>query len=284
MSSTTNSQVDKFLSEFNQLKSDIETNITSATSIDCQQDGSLTTKLQKLERLLNEQAAYLPPYTCKVSQESLDSIRRQINEKRGTETTKKKFTFGKNRPATNVTTAPVTTIFGDQPSDQEESKKENVVISSKLGINNLNGQSLTIEREQFHDKDFELDSMVNCVINMPGSPVTLFLRNLTNCSINCGPVSSSVYVDSCKDCTFSLAFQQLRIHTSTNCKFYVNAKTKPIIEDCKSMYFGQYNYKYDELQSDLNTCGFTPETENLYMQVVDFNWLSSEPSPNWSVL
>ena len=60
--SNTNAQVDQFLQAFNQLKSEIESNLTSATSTDCQQNGLLTTKLACLERLLSESAAYLPPY------------------------------------------------------------------------------------------------------------------------------------------------------------------------------------------------------------------------------
>lgn len=281
MSSNTNAQVDKFLTAFGQLKSEIECNLSSATSTDCQQDGSLTTKLANLERLLNESAAYLPPYTCKVSQESLDSIRKQINEKRGTENPKKKFTFGKGK--TTTTTA---SIIDQRVQDSKNESKvdDKLIIASKIGTRGLTGECLTLERGKFHGKDYELDSLVDCTINMPGSPMTLIIRNLTNCTVNCGPVSSSVYVDSCKNCSFSLAFQQLRIHTSTDCRFHVNAKTKPIIEDCKCTYFGEYSYQYEELTDDLASCGFTPQTENLYNQVVDFNWLSSEPSPNWSLL
>lgn len=264
-------RVDQFMEEFNSMKNGMERQLLAANP-----DVTwLTFELPKMEKLLSESAAFIPPYTCKICQESVDSLRKQINEKRGFEAPKKKFTFGKKA------SAPAVAVNAQEKSCHEVNVMNR---SSLLGRRNLTNEQLTLDRQEFHLKDFELESLVNCTIHLPGSPMTLILRKLNNCEINCGPVASSIYIDGCTNCSFNLAFQQLRIHSSLNCTFYVYAKTKPILENCKAMTFGVYNYVYEDLEQDKRGTGFTNETENLYNQVVDFDWLSTEQSPNWSVL
>ncbi len=117
----------------------------------------------------------------------------------------------------------------------------------------------------------------------------------------CGPVSSSVFVDDCKDCVFVVACQQLRIHTTTHCTFYVHVTSRSIIEDCSLITFAPYSWTYPELNEQFKVrptiiiCAYNvnqsmqisglDQSVNNWRIVDDFNWLAtSDPSPNWSIL
>lgn len=316
-SSPTTTYVNSFLAAFGKIKNEIEEQLPNATGQDFLQDGIITYNLSQLERELSEAAMFLPTYTCKVSQESLDSLRKIINTKRQATIQRRKFTFGSARKSTSSnsgmnTSSTVTTTrtgctgnltsscaisSGDEESGSasDSSNSTSTSYSSSLpsleyfksikaGTRNLVGEQINISRSDIHGIDYELESLENCTIDLPGSPSTLYLTELTGCIINCGPIPTSIYVDKCNQCTLALATQQLRIYGSNQCTFLVDVKSKPIIEDCTELSFGKYNYFYKEIESDFDSCEFTIESENCYDQVVDFNWLSSVPSPNWSVI
>ena len=69
-----------------------------------------------------------------------------------------------------------------------------------------------------------------------------------HCSILCGPVSSSVFIEDCKDCTFVVACQQLRVHGTVQSLFYLHVTSRAIIEDCQQVSFAPYNLTYPELE------------------------------------
>ena len=131
--------------------------------------------------------------------------------------------------------------------------------------------------------EFHLLKGENCKIEIQGKLETLRIIELNNCEIFVGPVARSVSVDYCKDCIFQLASQQIRIHNSSKCTFYVLAKSGPIIEDCTEMKFGKYSYTFSSVNSLLEETNL-PETQNNWDQVRDFNWFKSTPSPNYSLI
>ena len=124
----------------------------------------------------------------------------------------------------------------------------------------------------------------------------------------CGPVSSSVFVEGCKECVFVVACQQLRIHTTTLSAFYVHITSRSIIEDSSTVTFTPYSWSYPQLEEHFKVCiglclglDFTisfsvcvcvcvqvsglDQSTNNWQLVDDFNWLAStEPSPNWTIL
>ena len=108
----------------------------------------------------------------------------------------------------------------------------------------------------------------------------LRLEELTNCTVLCGPVSGSVYVDKCQGCTIFVAARQIRIHRSVGCDFCVCTARRvarcsesrmravrlrltrnvlsattlvsgPIIEDCSSMRFAPFTFRYPALDAHL---------------------------------
>ena len=63
-------------------------------------------------------------------------------------------------------------------------------------------------------------------VKILGNPGTLHATNMENVIILCGPVRTSIFVENCKNCTFVVACQQLRIHTTTQSNFYLHVTSK----------------------------------------------------------
>ena len=73
----------------------------------------------------------------------------------------------------------------------------------------------------------------------------------------CGPVSSSVFVEDCKDCVFVVACQQLRVHSTTNSQFYLHVTSRAIIEDCQKVSFAPYSWNYPDLEQHFEVRFYT---------------------------
>jgi len=91
------------------------------------------------------------------------------------------------------------------------------------------------------------------------------------------------FIENCTNCCFGLASQQIRIHTSTNCDFYLRVKSNPIIEDSNTVRFAPYNFSYNGILDQLKETALDQETEK-WANVEDFNWLKLQRSPNWSIV
>ena len=73
--------------------------------------------------------------------------------------------------------------------------------------------------------------------------------------------------------------------------FYLTAKSNPIIEHCCDLGFGLYIHpisntpalSYIGWQEDAEGAGLLA-CKNLFDQVLDFNWLKQDKSPNWNVV
>ena len=129
-----------------------------------------------------------------------------------------------------------------------------------------------------------LTNLTNCTVIMKSNPITLHMTHLGKCFLWMGPVQTSIYLDHCNDCQFSLACQQLRAHNSLNCRIYLHVTSKGIIEDCNSVQVAPYNFEYEGVEEQFRKIGLDTETNN-WNQLDDFNWLASDqPSPNWSIL
>ena len=133
-------------------------------------------------------------------------------------------------------------------------------------------------------KDVHLTDLTDCTIKLYGALLTLHINKLENCKVFCGPVSSSVFVENCKDCTFVLACQQLRVHTTLDTRFYLYVTSNAIVEDCQRVGFAPYNWDYKEMTEHFEFSGIG-DKENNWALVKDFNWLRTDlQSPNWYII
>lgn len=70
------------------------------------------------------------------------------------------------------------------------------------------------------------------------------MTGLQDCTIVLGPVRGSVFIENCKNCSFSIASQQQRIHNTSKSLFFTACASYPIIETCSDLLFGTYNISY----------------------------------------
>lgn len=250
-------------------------------------------EIQLLKNYLLQSKIFLKVYDIRRAQENLQMLENEASELEMKLLPKKKFGF-KNRRIVK------------KPSDKEHditdglkdlqisesinsSSKQNNKLSSKYGDNacmllSKVNEQLVLDAENVNKNDILLSDLIKCTIRIYGTPSTLHMVNLKQCTILIGPVTSSVFAHDCSECVFAFACQQLRLHSSTDCTIYLHVTSRAIIEDCTKIYVAPYNWSYEDQTNHFNLAGLDPKMNN-WNCIDDFNWLSSEKhSPNWSIL
>jgi hypothetical protein len=97
-----------------------------------------------------------------------------------------------------------------------------------------------------------------------------------------GPISGAAHITNCHDSEISLACHQLRIHETTNTKFFVHVGSNPIVENVSAAGFAPYNVEFPGIEQLMTAAGLT--SKNLWENVQDFKWHKAERSPNWYVI
>lgn len=283
-----------FHAEFTKEKSLIETELNELggekQSVSSTERGNvialfdnLSFRVSKLQRFVSESALFLPPYELKTAQNMLVILQHKIQGKRDEKLPKKKFAFRSNKKATKN---------GAQQSKKEEndlkkdskSDSELVIELAACKFVGASGEMLKKENEEINSKDVALADLTDCTVLLYGAPSAVHISKLSNCKIFCGPVPGSIFIRDCINCTFVLACQQLRVHSTTDSEFYIHVTSKAIIEDCSTLKFAPYNWSYSNIDDHYFESGLTKERNN-WDQVDDFNWLAADVhSPNWSII
>lgn len=164
------------------------------------------------------------------------------------------------------------------------SKKDNKWDEKLFGFDSQEDKVLSLENEDLFQRDVALRNLKNCTIGLRGVMGTLHLTNLDSCIVLTGPVTSSVFIEKCTNCTVVAACQQLRMHTSNKCDIYLHVTSKGIVEDCSNIRTAPYNLTYEDLEKHFNMSCLDRNSNN-WDRLDDFNWLAPDiPSPNWSVM
>jgi len=229
---------------------------------------------QKLQKFLSDSAMFLTSHDISRSQEEINQLLQKIKESREKCVPKKKFAFGKKTKKSEKAS--------EKPT--AEPKKVVSVAINECNFSDKSGETLIKTQNEIGNKDVALARLSDCVVKLYGSPSALHIDKLDRCTILCGPVSGSIFMDHCTDCTLVIACQQLRVHHTTRTQFYLHVTSRGIIEDCNSVQFAPYNLKYDDIDKHYLISGLD-ETKNTWDDIDDFNWLANDVhSPNWSLL
>ena len=110
---------------------------------------------------------------------------------------------------------------------------------------------------------------------------------MARCTVLCGPVSSSVMVDTCSDTRLAVSCQQLRTHSTTDTDIYLHTTARvrvlggtvlqmiqlinrllcqAILEDCRGVRVAPYNWTYPGMDEDYRQSGLD-RTVNNWQQV-----------------
>jgi len=228
----------------------------------------------KLQKYLTESTMFLPSHSVRKAGDVLSKLQSQIQEKRDLMLPKKKFAFKSKKKGTlpeKLTDKAVDTSAFDAISLAECRflDKENETLEMDTVVN---------------QKDVALANLKSCTVKLTGSPSAIHVNNLNNCTILSGPVSGSIFIRECTNCTFVVACQQLRIHSTTDTKFYIHVTSRAIIEDCSTVSFGPYNWTYPSIEEHYSLSGLD-KSRNSWNDIDDFNWLAAnQHSPNWSLI
>lgn len=240
---------------------------------------SVAKELQKLQTLVTEAQRFLPTYDKRVANEILNSLQESLTEKRNALLPKKKFAFKARKKNTGQKAA-----FKEEARDEVDLRLSINHPTIECGFVDRNSEDLVLTAAEVQSKDVHLLHLKNCVVKVFGNPSTVHVGHLSRCTVMLGPVSTSVFVDDCMDTTFRVACQQLRIHSSSDCTFYVHVTSRSIIEDSKRLGFAPYDWEYEDISKHFDLAEMSREINN-WMCVDDFNWLARDaPSPNWTVL
>uniref|UniRef100_A0A1B6DSI0 C-CAP/cofactor C-like domain-containing protein n=1 Tax=Clastoptera arizonana TaxID=38151 RepID=A0A1B6DSI0_9HEMI len=235
-------------------------------------------EIQILNKFLSVSTTFLSNYTIRKSIEKINSLEEKIKYLEDMLLPKKKFGF-KSRKT-------------EQKREKKLIDEVNVDVSKLIPLTNIistgysqkKNENLTLVNDDILKKDVELSHLENCTIKLFGNPSTMHITNINRCQIFCGPVSTSVFVENCNNCVFVFACQQLRIHSTHHCNFFIHVTSRAIIEDTDQVGFAPFSWKYNDLDKHFKMSGLDLELNNWNM-INDFNWLSSNvPSPNWRII
>ena len=238
---------------------------------------------ERLNKYINDSSLYLAKYNLKSVQTLLNSIRSKIDIKRDQLIPKSKFSFKsslKMKPKSVETVVKAIDQI-DSSNSKMESKESNPFFGFKNIVNCET--TLRMTKEETFGKDLQLDGLEKCRIEITGAPNTIKVNDLTDCQVFCGPTTTSILVANCKKCLFRICGQQIRIHGSTECDFYIHVTSRAIIEDSKQIRFAPFDWTYDEINEDFVSAKLDPNTNN-WQQIDDFDSLSDKPSNNWSFI
>lgn len=278
-----------FSSTFNSERASIEELLSSGSGADravlTQRLEEATVKTAQLQKFLNDSMAFLTPYDLRQAQAALQKLLTCLAETREEAMPKKKFAFRSRNKAAEK--APISDTASPQvvtTATAGSTKLDGVVPSEQCGFSNMSSEVLTKTAEEIHKQDVLLTHLSNCKVRLFGSPSTLHLKHIDSCEILCGPVSSSVFIDHCKDSTLAIPCQQLRTHNTSDTQVYLHVTSRAIIEDCHGVSFAPFSWSYPTLEEDFGVSGLD-QNRNNWDQVDDFNWLAAgTPSPNWTVI
>lgn len=239
-----------------------------------------TSRTLQLQKFLNDSVMFLTSYDLRRAQDALRELQAALADTREECLPQKKFGFRARTKAADRAPAPAP----DTPPPAAASKVDGAASPEVCGFSNMDGVRLTKTAEEIHKRDVLLSHLSNCRVRLFGSPSTLHLKHIRDCEILCGPVSSSVFVDQCRNSTLAFPCQQLRTHNTTDTRVYLHVTSRAIVEDCSGVAFAPFSWSYPTLDEDFAASGLDRNRNN-WDQVDDFNWLAAgTPSPNWTVI
>jgi len=280
---------DYIMKEINDLKTQIETKLDVLDTIEAKDELEIRLKelscdYERLHQFINESVLYLAKYNIKLCQTLLNSIRSQIDTKKDSLVPKSKFSFKSSIKRNVKNSDPIDSQLSSV--DQIDSSGSQLPSVQFIGFKNMSDcdQTLRMSSEECNSKDLQLEDLTNCRIEIFGAPNTLKINGLVNCSVFCGPITTSIFLSNCKDCVFKIAAQQLRIHSSYECKVYLHVTSRAIIEDSTQISFGPYDWTYEHILQDFKTANLDINCNN-WRLIDDFDCLvTDKPSNNWSFI
>ncbi|XP_073989311.1 tubulin-binding cofactor C isoform X1 [Rhodnius prolixus] len=283
------SQAEAFKTAFKEKQLEIDEALNSCHHLDGDRNkiaerlNEISRELNILSKFLSASSMFLVAYDVKICTKGIQQLHDKMVDIEAALLPKKKFGFSSRIDKKKDNNK----IIKDEIDTTENKCSPKITIkraSNSCGFTSRSNEELSLPHEEVFNKDVLLSDLNSCIVFIRGTPNTIHVVSSIKCKILTGPVATSVLVDTCTDTTFSMACQQLRVHNTLNCDFYIHVTTKAIIEDSQRVRFAPYNFYYPDLDIHFGLAGLKRDRNN-WQQVDDFNWLvSNKQSPNWSLI
>ncbi|XP_063702089.1 tubulin-specific chaperone C [Culicoides brevitarsis] len=271
--------IEYFEVTFNEKVREIQNNLNNLEQGDTNLPSTFTkigTSLQELQRYLSSSTFFLNDRKVQKCQETLKGLTALLEERKSKLIPKKKFGF-RNKTLVVAKDAQITSA--DDTDASATTKK-----LFDYSVHDKSNEIISFKGSDANEKDLTVANLDACLLDIEGHPGSLHLKNIQNCLIISGPVSRSIFVENCKNTTFQIACQQLRLHSSRECDIYLHVTSRGIIEDSSEIRVAPYSLNYDGISQDWIESKL-PHDRNNWNDIADFNWLSAEQkSPNWNVI
>lgn len=273
--------VEYFEITFNEKVREIQNNLNNLEQGDTNLPITFTkigTSLQELQRYLSSSTFFLNDRKVQKCQETLKDLTSLLEDRKSKLIPKKKFGFRNKTLA--VAKDPNPSLCSLDDTDSTASNKKLFDYT----VHNRSCEMILLQNEDANEKDLTVANLESCLLQIQGHPGSLHLKNIKNCLILSGPVSRSIFVENCKNTSFQIACQQLRLHSSNDCDIYLHVTSRGIIEDSQEIRVASYSWTYPGIDEDWREAKL-PRDRNNWSDIADFNWLSADQkSPNWNVV
>ncbi|KAL4573189.1 hypothetical protein LXL04_019987 [Taraxacum kok-saghyz] len=273
-----------FLTLFTTSKQSIESSLTQIQQTPNPDPNSdlekISNSISDLEKLVAENSYFLPAYEVRSSLKTISDLKQTLDSVTSKVKPRKKFSF-KNKPAKKPEPEPESEL--ESKLQPESESKSSYTINDSPGFRGTENATLTKDFTGLEIREFVLSDLTNCEVKLKGRFRTLFINRVRNCKIYVGPVSGSILIEEVEGCLFVLASHQIRVHDAKGTDFYLQCRSRPIIERSCGVRFGPYRLSYDGIETDLKESNLYEDTGN-WANVDDFQWLRALQSPNWSIL
>lgn len=288
-----NERIDYFESVFNEKRQHIADAINQAHNIDLDKlplhFNNISRDILILQKYLAASNLFLRGYDIKIYQQTLHNLTNQAKDLEDELLPKKKFGFkNKKNKKTEIENGINYLMNGKENKNVDE--VDSCAMIKAIPLENSNGflekvdADLQLSDLEILKKDITLSKLTNCKIKLFGSPSTIHMSFLKDCFVFSGPTSTSIFAENCENCTFVIACQQLRLHSSKNINIYLHVTSRAIMEDCSKILIAPYNLEYENIEKDFKESGLDRSINN-WTSIDDFNWLKlDKKSPNWDVL
>jgi tubulin-specific chaperone C len=264
-----------FTTTFNNLKEKLSEKLKNE-KLNPQELETVKEEFKQIQLYLQENSTSLSPFEIQKCTSLMKEFRLKIDSFSQKNT---KFSFSKRK--VNESTPKIIPKEKEEIQEEKSNKREFTFVDESLLL-----------KELTEDEDFMIKDSKNSKIQIERIVGAIYLKNLQDCEVSCGPVSGSIFIQNCFNCKFQLAckqvrkkfklkLEQLRIHESQDCEFRVFCRNSSIIEKSKNLKFGEYSFEYPNRKEDFEKVEFF---ENNWKKIQDFDQPTKIKSSNWDFI
>lgn len=140
----------------------------------------------------------------------------------------------------------------------------------KYIIQDKEGETVYKHYGDLNGTDFKIRKNKNSTIYILDYSNGMFVDDCEDCKIITGPITGSIFIRTCKNCTICTIATQVRFRDCENLKVFTYVKTDPAVENSFNIFFAPYNVFFPHLSELFQTAKFDKNEANHIGTPYDF--------------